>query len=212
MTNPLFTQVTFRLRNDDNNEASASWRQNQGVDDSIPTGLKFRCRFLVDETNSRTWTNKTWNLYYQLTGDATYYAVTGSTPIQHALSTWFADADDCTSQLTGGVGSFLVDNNGMNEAGGATNTGAAGNFFEVEYCLLIDSNQVVNGNTINLRVYDGSTAINAYTDQPVITVVETAIVCQTPSSTSAAIALTVVAPGPDFIRSASTYIAAGGEN
>jgi hypothetical protein len=171
MTNPSFTQLTFRLRNDDNDEVNATWKQTQGTDDTIDTGSNFRCRFRIDETASRLWTNKTWNLYYQLTGDANYYAVTGSTPVQFSLSNNFTDGADCTTQLTGGTGTFVTDNNGMKETtGGATNSGTAGQLFELEWCLKIDAAQVADGNAISLRVYDGTSAITAYTDTPVITV------------------------------------------
>ena len=40
----------FRIRNDDGNESSASWRQAQDVDDTIGSTTTFRIRFLVDAT------------------------------------------------------------------------------------------------------------------------------------------------------------------
>lgn len=170
MTNPAFTQITFRGRNDDGSESGATWKATQGSDWTQDTGVKFRVRFRIDETASRAWSNKVWNLYYQRNTSG-YNAVTGSTPVQFALSDNFVDGDDCTSQLTGGTGTFVTDNNGMKETiGGATNSGTAGYLFETEFCLVIDGAQVADNDTINLRIYDGSSAIAAYTDTPVITV------------------------------------------
>lgn len=170
MTNPSFTQVTFRGRNDDGSESAATWKATQGSDWTQDTGAKFRVRFRIDETASRAWTNKVWNLYYQINTGG-YNPVTASTPVQFALSNNFADGADCTAQLTGGTGTFVTDNNGMKEStGGATNSGTAGYLFETEICLIIDGGQVADNDTINLRIYDGSSAIAAYTDTPVITV------------------------------------------
>jgi hypothetical protein len=169
MTNPAFTQLTFRGRNDDGSESGATWKATQGTDWTQDTGLNFRVRFRIDETNSRAWTNKVWNLYYQKNAGG-YSAVTDSTPVKFSLSSNFVDGADCTTQLTGGSGTFVTDNNGMKEAsGGATNSGTADYLFEVEFCLQLDAAQLVTNDTINLRIYDGSAAIAAYTDTPVIT-------------------------------------------
>src|SRR5512145_2507323 len=106
MANPSFTQVAYRLRNDDGSETTATWKQNQNVSSVAQAeDTNFRVRFLIDETAARSWTSKVWQLYYSLNGGA-YAAVTGSTPVKFSLSSNFADGDDCTSQLTGGSGSF----------------------------------------------------------------------------------------------------------
>lgn len=169
MTSPAFTQVTFRGRNDDGSESAATWKATQGSDWTQDTGAKFRVRFRIDETNSRAWTNKVWNLYYQLNAGG-YNPVSASTPVQFALSDNFVDGADCTAQLTGGTGTFVTDNNGMKETtGGATNSGTAGYLFETEFCLILDAGQLATNDTINLRIYDGSSAIAVYSDTPVIT-------------------------------------------
>src|SRR3990167_2572516 len=172
MTNPSYTQVGFRGRNDNGNETGASWKAAENVNWSQNVAENFRVRFRIDETVAKSWVNKTWNLYYSLNGGA-YTAVNGTTPVQFALSGNFADSDDCTEQMTGGTGTFLVNNNGMKEAtGGSTNTGAAGDLWETEWCLTIDPAQVADGNTITLRIYDGASAITTYSNTPSITVVE----------------------------------------
>lgn len=45
---PALEQEGFRFRNDDGNEAGASWRQSQDVNDSIATQTRFRLRVLVN--------------------------------------------------------------------------------------------------------------------------------------------------------------------
>lgn len=184
MTNPLFTQVTFRLRNDNGSETTATWVAAEGADATLVTDTNYRIRFRIDETNGRSWSNKTWNLYYSKNAGA-YTAVASGQPVKLSLSSNFTQGDDCTTQLTGGTGTFVTDNNGMCESSGATNSGSAGYLFEVEYCFQIDSAYVAQGDTINLRVYDSSTAINAYTDTPVITVNEPTTVTLTKATLTA---------------------------
>ena len=169
MTSPAFTQVAFRLRNDDGNETAASWVANQNTNASLFAGQNYRARFLIDETASRAWTSKTWNLYVSKNAGA-YAAIASGQAINYALSGNFAQAADTTSQLTGGSGTFVTDNNGMCESEGATNSGTAGYYFEVEFCFQIDAAQAATGDILDLRVYDGTTALTSYTTTPSITV------------------------------------------
>jgi len=170
MTNPSYTQVGFRGRLDDGSEFGASWIDVQNANWTQDTGANFRVRFRIDETVVKAWTNKVWNLYYSLNGGA-YTAVSGSTPVQFALSSNFGDSADCTEQLTGGTGTFLTNNNGMKEAtGGSVNTGVGGEIWDTEWCLSLDAAQLSQNDTIALRIYDGSSAIAVYSNTPSITV------------------------------------------
>jgi hypothetical protein len=170
VANPSFTQISFRLRNDDGNETTATWKANQDTNATIRPGGKFRARFRIDETAGNAWTSVTWNLRYSLNGGA-YTAVSATTPVQFAASSNFADGDDTTTQLTGGTGTFVTNNNGMKETtGGAVNSGTGGQLFETEWALTIDAAQVANANTLGLRIYNGTSAIATYTQTPTITV------------------------------------------
>jgi hypothetical protein len=171
MSNPSFTQVTSRVRNDDGNETTATWRQTQGTNDTVSAGQNFRVRLRIDETASVAWTTKTWNLRYSQNGGA-YALITTSTPVQLALSSQFANGDDCTTQLTGGTGTFVTDNNGMRESTFGTNSGSAGNLFEIEANLKFDTAQVAAGDTFDFRVYDSTSAIAVYTVTVRVTVGE----------------------------------------
>jgi len=107
---------------------------------------------------------------YSLNGGA-YALVTGATPIQFAAFIGATDGDATTQQI--GAGSFVageLDSNGTV----AANAGLVNQETEMEYCLFIDSAQVSDGDTIALRAYDAGSALNGYTNTPVITVVETA--------------------------------------
>ena len=57
--------------------------------------------------------------------------------------------------------------------GGAVNSGTSGQNFETEWSLQLDPAQIATGDTIHLRIYDGSTAIAAYTSVPTITALGT---------------------------------------
>lgn len=172
MTSPAFTQITFRGRNDDGSESGATWKDVQGNDWSQLVGTNFRIRFLIDETNNRAWNNYNWTVYVSRNGGA-YSAING-TYVNFADSDYYTEDDDCVSRLTGGSGSFLTDNNGMIESGGVcTNTGAANDYFELEYCLTIVAGGVNNGDLLRFRVYlTSGSALGSYTDTPVVTVIK----------------------------------------
>lgn len=209
MTQPAFTQVTFRLRNDNGSETTATWRQTQGTDDTLLTDTNYRVRFRIDETAVRAWSSVTWNLFYSL-NSGTYTQIGSGQPVNYSLSSNFAQGDDCTAQLTGGSGTFVTANAGMCESAGAVNSGTGGYLFEVEYCIQIDSAYVANGDTINLRVYNGTSAIAAYTDTPVITVSKPAVVNLTTAGiTAGGQALTVVKGAVSKALNSGTISAAG---
>lgn len=167
MTSPAFTQITFRLRNDDGNETDATWRAAENTNATINVDENFRLRFCIDETASRAWTNVNWTLQYQKNGAGGYAAVSDTTPVKIVASANYADGADCTDQLSGGTGTFLVDNNGMKEANSAAvNSGSAGNLFETEWCLQLDSAQMANGDYVDIRVANGSGYAMTYTNTP----------------------------------------------
>lgn len=165
----LFNQGSFRFRNDDGSETTATWRQALNTNDSwrVTTGL--RIRFTMIEQGGGQSTSKTFTLYYSKNAGA-YTAVGASTPIQFSLSSNFANNDNTTQQISSG-GTYVATNLGMQETtGGITNTVPVSNQFEAEWCLIIDAAQVSNGDTFDLRVYKTSSPVNTYTQTPRITV------------------------------------------
>lgn len=164
-----YNQAYFRLRNDDGNETAATWVAAQDTNASLNVDTNYRARFVI-AVSGNAWTSQTFNLYCSKNGGA-YNAIASGQAVKYAASSNFTQGDDTTSQLST-AGIYLENNNGMCESAGATNSGIDGNCFEVEYCFQIDSAQVANGDTITLRVYRGTTALNTYTATPSITVVE----------------------------------------
>jgi len=176
MGQPTFNQITFRTRNDNGSESAATWRQNQGDDDTwnADGSTKYRIRFQLDEQNVKAWGGKTFNLYYNLAGGG-WNPVSSTSPIYYTTSSYYTDGDDCVNRLIGGLGVFLTDNNGMCTGdASATNTGNLNQYFDLEFVLMIDPAQVSNGQTFQLRVYDGTSEINSYVDEPTITINEVA--------------------------------------
>lgn len=165
-----YTQYHFRLRNDDGNEAGATWVASEDSNASLNVDTNYRARFGVIGAGASGWTNQTWNLYCSKNAGA-YTAIASGQAVKYSSSSNFAQGDDTTRQL-GAVGTFLGNNNGMCESAGAVNSGVDGNAFEVEFSVQIDSAQVANGDTITLRVYRGTTALNIYSFTPSITVSE----------------------------------------
>ena len=219
-----FAQVTHCFRNDNGSEVNASYRQAEGADDTIPAGSNFRLRFKIDETGGGTaWSNITWNLYYQKNGSGGYVPVTADTPVRFALSDYFADHDDCTGQLTGGTGGWVTDNNGMAEAAGVTNSGTKGYLFETEWCLIGNPASITEGDYFDFRIYNGSSAIAAYTDTPRATItkihalVDKDIITPAPTVTKSVIGQVHVLVDKDMVTSVPTVTkpvleeAAGGD-
>lgn len=167
---PSFTQYDFRLRNDDGSETTATWVAAINTNASLNVDTNYRVRFSIINGGLGGWTTKTFNLYYSRNG-GTYEAIGSGKPVKFAASVNFAQGDDTTQQLSA-TGTYITDNNAMCESAGATNSGAASSFFEVEFCIQIDSNYVDDGDTIALRVYIALVALNTYSATPSITVVK----------------------------------------
>lgn len=174
MTTPSYTQVAFRYRNDNGDETStgATWITTQNNNpSSLEVDKNYRMRFLIDETNNKNWANVVWTVWCSK-NSGSYAQIGSGQPVNYSLSNYFAQNDNTTSQLTGGSGSFLTSNLGMQESGSSTNTGSSNDYFEIELCFQIDSTQVANGDTLDLRIYADGSPITTYSNTPRITVSE----------------------------------------
>lgn len=167
------TQTTFRGRNDDGSETTASWKATAGTDWTQDVDTNFRVRFNVNASTAAPTLNTPFVLRYSLNG-GTYTAVSAaSTVVRASASPNVTDGAATTEQLAG-TGTFNagtideVDGSAL----GFTGAVATGQDTEVEYSAQIRSADVVNNDTVNLRVYNGTTALNTYTDTPIITVNE----------------------------------------
>ena len=134
----------------------------------------FRLRTQQNDTAASTKTaNYTFGLEYQINGTGGFAAVTASTPIQSVASAQFNDDDATTSaQLTAGAGTFVNgrgDENAAAPSSGNITLGNGAGHTEIEWALLIDSAQVSNGDTIEVRTTGGNAAAATF---PTITVSE----------------------------------------
>jgi hypothetical protein len=174
-----WNQVAFRGRNDDGSETLATWKATQNSNWSQAVDTNFRVRFEVQETAGCAKNNVTPVVQCNKNG-AGWFLVNGiGAAVVSALSTHYANDDDCTDQLTVGTGTFQG-GDGMTEGtqtgGGAAMDVAASGHYEVEFCLSILSGEVVNGDTIQLRATDAAAAFAAYDAIPTVTVIEAAAV------------------------------------
>lgn len=156
--NPILNQTDFRFREDSGNEATATFLADLNTNISIDVDTDFRYRVVVAETAGST-NPATVNLLLEFSlNTGAFAAVTGSSAVQFATFTGSSDTDATTQQL--GSGTFV--------AGELDNTGAVSDLdlqsseTEMEYCLTLDSGQINNDDTIDLRVVDGGADLNTY--------------------------------------------------
>lgn len=168
--NPILNQTDFRFRVNSGNEATATWLAVINTNISIDVDTSFRYRAVVAETAGAT-NPETVNLllHFSLNSGA-FILITGSTAIQFASFIGSSDGDATTQQV--GSGSFV--------AGELDNTGAVANLdlqaseTEMEYCLTIDSGQVANDDTIDLRVFNSGAVLDNYGNTGRATAIEAA--------------------------------------
>lgn len=169
-----WTQAAFRFRNDNGNETTATWRQNQSVNDSIAVDTNFRIRFEIQETGGSAGNNKVWQLQYNRNSAGWVNVTNASSVVRASPSPNLTDAANLTNQLTAGTGTFQGAtgfDEGNGQAGGASMDVAASGHAEAEYSVQIRSADVVNGDTIGLRVTDAGTALAVYSANAVATVI-----------------------------------------
>jgi len=165
------TQTTFRGRNDDGTETTATWKAIAGADWTQLVDENFRVRFNVAAAVANPTQNTAFKLRYSLNGGAYTDVTAASSVVRAVASPNIADGVATTEQLAG-ANTFMAGT--IDEVDGTAAGFTAAPAFprdtEVEYCAQIRSADVAAGDTINLRLYVGTTALDAYTDTPIITV------------------------------------------
>lgn len=163
---PYFTvaldQDSFRFRNDDGTEATATWMANANTNPSNfdpDVDTDFRLRILMQATGAEVISSP--QLRYSLNGGA-YTNVDGSSSVVRSLaSANLTDGGATTQQL--GAGSFKAGT--VDEVDGL----CAGNTYfnqetEFEWSVRVRGADVVAGDTIDFRLYDGTTLLDTYTN------------------------------------------------
>lgn len=174
MDTPTIDQFSIQLFNDDGtDETDSTSKAGVGVD-IVDQALdeNILVRFLVKETAGNAASNIRPQLEIRLNG-GTYQSVTGSSTIGRSFdSTKLTAGDDATQRI--GSGTFVTDNNGVDDSSGATGpTSFVGNDeAEYVYCFQVRSADVSGGHNVEVRL-DPAT-IDAYTDTEIkITIVTT---------------------------------------
>lgn len=178
MANNVYVQRTHRWVADDGSESGSTLLGSNGDDRSINVGTsnRIRIRFVIEETaDSKNETNYyTLWLNHSQGGSGWEQADTSTTAVQLISSTQsVTDGTVTTERLgytSGGptwtAGAYCDDNDA------AHGVALKYTYTEVEFCIYVDGSVVANNDTINLRVYNGTSALDTYDDEPVITVIE----------------------------------------
>jgi len=186
-----FTQEAFRGRNDDGDEATATWIAglNENWDQAI--GVPFRIRLLASRLNENTDQNGNMDLYVSHNGGT--FVICSSTDGTSAAqdigsSTLDAQGADTTQQL--GSGTYLTNNNGVNNNNGNAFTEIAtwfsGTAFEAdfEFCLYLVPDLVAVGDTLEFRLrFNDTVFTGGYLNTPLITAINSARSVQLKGST-----------------------------
>src|SRR3990167_3782643 len=136
-----WNQVSFRGRNDNGDQATATWKALQNTNWTQAVDENFRVRFEMQETAGCAATNVTnIQLQYNLNAAGWVNVTATSSVVQSVASPNVADAAATTDQLTVGTGTF-VGGGGFDEVNGIAGSTAmdvaASGHFEVEYCVQI---------------------------------------------------------------------------
>jgi len=197
------TQRTFRIRTDAGAvDATPTWGAAQDVNFSPAVETNFRVRFSVNNTTPSA--SGPFVLRLSKNGGA-YAAITTSSTggIQSANAS--SDADEAviaTANIRLGAGTGTVATGVYDETGSATKTMATNTYNEFEFGLIIKSANVAGGDTLDLRIYNSTTAFTTYTQTPRITVPDNNRAClandvvSASSVTKPALALTATSTAP----------------
>jgi hypothetical protein len=167
-----FDQDSFRLRNDNGSETTATWLAATNTNAPMLVDTTYRARFLVQQTGELAATDVDFEWQYNLAGAGWNNITTSSSAVRAVASPNFVDGANCTQQL--GAGAFFTANAGMTEdgtAGGTTLALPAGQEAETELSFQIRAVDVTPGQTVQLRLTrDGGVVLNTYTQTPTVTI------------------------------------------
>ena len=181
---PITDQDSFRIRNDDGDETTATWKANVNTDDSLDVDTNWRIRFLIQNTGTGNLVfdvGEGWRLQYNLAA-AGWNDVTGASSVVRAsASPNVTDNIVTTQQLGAGVfdttsASRFDEGDGLAGVPSGSEVFNDGDESEPEFCFQILSGDVTNGQTLQLRIVHtqpgSNTVLDSYTNTPTITVVE----------------------------------------
>ena len=169
MTHHVFAldQASFRGRNDDGNETTATWIDVANNNWSQALDTNFRVRFLVQESGAGTASGTLdAQLQYDINGGGWNNVTTSSTNVRAVAATPTSLDGTATTQQVGS-GTFVAGE--ISEDGLAAQVSLSGDDeTEVEFVLQLRSADLSGGETVNLRITDASTT-PSWTNSPAIT-------------------------------------------
>lgn len=162
---PVWEQEHFRIRDDETaaDPGTPNWisTEDQATRVVIDADTLFRVRFVIANTGAAN-AGPDFSIYYSHEGGGyTKAAVAGLVQPDDAATP--VDADTLSTaafQLTPGTGTARAGQ--YDENNSAINTINQGQYSELEFCLLIDSAQVSDADTIDLQVYAADAALDVY--------------------------------------------------
>lgn len=161
------TQVSFRNRNDDGNETTATWMAALNTNVLPTLDSPFRVRLQLSQADSAV-IGLVPNLYYSINGGTQFAVTTTSTVIKAVGSANLTDNEVTTEQLAGS-GTFIA--GGCIEDGiGVSQNIDVGEDTEHEFVVQLISADVSNGDVIRLYVFNGAAGLATYTQIPTYTI------------------------------------------
>jgi hypothetical protein len=163
-------QKAFRIRNDDGDEATATWKAAQNTNASAVLDTNLRLRYQMQETAAGSGA-----VSYQLQSNKNaggYLDVNASaTNVRPAVSPNVNDDQALTEQLTGGTGTYVAGRFDEVDAVASSNPLVASGHTEIEFSVQMRSAAVANGDTIAFRVVPSGevTGATTYTATPTVT-------------------------------------------
>lgn len=179
MTDPTVDQNAWAEIEDDGDENNGTITSESASDGGFTrtVGIKFRIRIEMDHTAGDSANARTFTLQYNHSAAPGWNTVTTTTPIQAVASddAGAIDGDSTTTnRITATGASAQTYKSGLFESSsGATGSYSltAANHTEHEYCVVIDSAQVSDADTIQLRcLMSGAVTALTYGATPTVTV------------------------------------------
>ena len=167
-TGPIHDQTAFRGRNDDGTEVTATWKAAENTNWTQLVDTNFRVRFAISNTGTASIGNG--QLQYNRNG-AGWNNVTGASSVVRSSASSMGDVLT-TKQLAGGTGAFEAGETDVTNGIASFGSGGldAGKHTEDEFCVQIRSADVVDADSVQLRVINTTSGVlESYTQTPTIT-------------------------------------------
>lgn len=174
-TSPILNEELFWFGDDDGtNEADNTFLGIKNSNQTLLVNKNYRYRTSVSNTGDKDGNNVQLQLEYNLGGGGWNPVNAGSSVVRMAASTKLTEGNNCTERLAGAQ-TFDGTNGGQEDGDGLTGTLvdlAISNEFEADFCFTIISGDVVDTDSIVLRVTNVGTPLDNYNQIPTIIVSE----------------------------------------